>query len=67
MKKAIAPLKKSYRVDHYSFLDKAKSGDKIIAVGQGKDGEMDDIVGLRLQKTINRIRGKQNTVVKLLD
>jgi len=45
---------------------KAKSGDKIIAVGQGKDGEMDDIVGLRLQKTINRIRGKQNTVVKLL-
>lgn len=45
---------------------KAKSGDRIIGVGQGKEGEIDDIVGLRLQKTITRIRGKQNTVVKLL-
>ena len=43
-----------------------KPGDRIIAVGQGEAGEMDDIVGLRLQKAISRIRGKQGTTVKLL-
>ena len=43
-----------------------KTGDRIIAVGQGEAGEMDDIVGLRLQKAISRIRGKQGTTVKLL-
>lgn len=44
----------------------AKPGDKIIAVGQGESGEMDDIVGMRLNKAISRIRGKQGTTVRLL-
>jgi carboxyl-terminal processing protease len=43
-----------------------KSGDKIIAVGQGETGEMEDIVGMRLSKAISRIRGKQGTLVRLL-
>ena len=46
--------------------NQVKPGDRIIAVGQGEAGEMDDIVGLRLQKAIGRIRGKQGTTVKLL-
>lgn len=45
---------------------KVKSGDRIIAVGQGEKGEMEDIVGLRLSKTISRIRGQQGTIVRLL-
>lgn len=45
---------------------KVKPGDRIIAVGQGENGEMDDIVGLRLNKAIFRIRGKQGTIVRLL-
>lgn len=45
---------------------KIKPGDRIIAVGQGESGELDDIVGLRLSKAIFRIRGKQGTVVRLL-
>jgi len=44
----------------------AKSGDKIIAVGQGTAGEMEDIVGMRLSKAISRIRGKQGSSVRLL-
>ena len=44
----------------------AKPGDKIIAVGQGAEGEMEDIIGLRLSKAISRIRGKQGTTVRLL-
>ncbi|MGA0133056.1 MAG: carboxy terminal-processing peptidase [Opitutales bacterium] len=43
---------------------KAKPGDKIIAVSQG-DGAPEDIVGMRLDRAITRIRGKQGTTVRL--
>lgn len=39
--------------------------DKIIAVGQGKDGDMIDVVGWRLDEVVQLIRGKKGTVVKL--
>ncbi|MFM9001855.1 MAG: carboxy terminal-processing peptidase, partial [Opitutia bacterium] len=43
---------------------KAKAGDKIIAVGQA-DGPFEDIVGMRLDRAISRIRGKQGTTVRI--
>ena len=43
---------------------KAKAGDKIIAVGQ-EDGPFEDIVGMRLDRAISRIRGKQGTTVRI--
>ena len=43
-----------------------ESGDKILAVGQGDDGEMVDIIGMKLRKTVRLIRGKENTKVRLL-
>lgn len=43
---------------------KAKPGDKVIAVGQG-DGPVEDIVGMRLDRAITRIRGKQGSTVRL--
>jgi len=39
--------------------------DRIIAVAQGDDGEMVDIVGWRVDEAIQLIRGKQGTVVRL--
>ncbi|SMF39064.1 C-terminal processing peptidase-1. Serine peptidase. MEROPS family S41A [Alteromonadaceae bacterium Bs31] len=42
-----------------------KPADKIIAVGQGADGELVDVVGWRLDEVVNLIRGPKNTVVKL--
>ena len=42
------------------------SGDKILAVGQGDDGEMVDVIGMKLRKTVRMIRGKENTKVRLL-
>lgn len=42
-----------------------KPNDKIIAVGQGKKGEMVDVVGWRLDDVVNLIRGKPKTVVRL--
>lgn len=42
-----------------------KTADRIIAVGQGADGELVDVVGWRLDEVVNLIRGPKNTVVKL--
>lgn len=48
--------------------DKSKKihpDDKIISVGQDKDGEMVDVVGWRLDEVVQLIRGKKDTIVRL--
>lgn len=40
--------------------------DRIIGVGQGKDGEIQDVIGMRLDKAVRLIRGKKGTFVRLL-
>lgn len=48
--------------------DKSKQltiDDKIIAVGQGANGDFTDVVGWRLDNAISLIRGKKGTVVRL--
>ena len=42
-----------------------KPNDKIVAVGQGKAGEMVDIIGWRLDEVVQLIRGRKDTVVRL--
>ena len=42
-----------------------KPKDKIIAVAQGKDGEFEDIVDMKLQDVVGQIRGKRGTTVRL--
>jgi carboxyl-terminal processing protease len=42
-----------------------KVGDRIVAVGQGDDGEFADIVGMRLYKAVKLIRGKEGSIVRL--
>ena len=42
-----------------------KAADRIVAVGQGEQGEMIDVVGWRLDEVVDLIRGPKNTVVKL--
>ncbi len=44
---------------------KLTPGDKIIGVGQGKDGEIQDTVGWRIDEVVNLIRGPKDTVVHL--
>jgi carboxyl-terminal processing protease len=39
--------------------------DKIVAVGQGIDGEMVDVIGWRLDEVVELIRGKKATIVQL--
>ncbi len=42
-----------------------KPNDRIVAVGQGEDGDMVDVVGWRLDEVVQLIRGKKDTIVKL--
>ena len=42
-----------------------KPEDNIIGVGQGVDGEIEDVVGMRLNDVVKQIRGKKGTVVRL--
>ena len=41
------------------------ANDKIVAVGQGKDGEMVNILDWRIDDVVSLIRGKKGTVVRL--
>ncbi|CCM78202.1 carboxy terminal-processing peptidase [Rhizobium mesoamericanum] len=40
-------------------------GDRIIGVGQGKDGAIKEVVGTRLDEVVQLIRGKKGSVVRL--
>lgn len=44
---------------------KLRPGDKIIGVGEGKDGRIKDTVGLRLDNVVKLIRGPKDTFVRL--
>lgn len=41
------------------------SDDRIIAVGQGEEGEMEDIIGWRIDDVVGLIRGTKGTTVRL--
>ena len=42
-----------------------KANDRILAVGQGREGSLTDVVGWRLDDVVQLIRGKIDTVVRL--
>jgi carboxyl-terminal processing protease len=42
-----------------------QAGDRIISIGQGVDGELQDVVGMRLDDVVAQIRGEKGTVVRL--
>jgi carboxyl-terminal processing protease len=42
-----------------------KAKDRIVGVGQGTEGEPEDVVDLNLNEVVKKIRGKRGTVVRL--
>jgi carboxyl-terminal processing protease len=44
---------------------KLAAGDRIVGVAQGENGEMEDVVGWRLQDVVELIRGPKDSVVRL--
>lgn len=64
-------------VDEYTVVQKIITGgpadlsgqlhaeDRIVGVGQGKDGEIEDVIGWRLDDVVERIRGPKDSIVRL--
>ncbi len=48
-----------------SLDGRLQAGDRIIAVGQGHDDKMVDVIGWRVDDVVDLIRGPKDTVVKL--
>ena len=44
---------------------KLKPEDRIVSVGQGPDGEMEDVVDMKLNAVVKQIRGPAGTIVRL--
>ena len=42
-----------------------KAKDRVVGVGQGKEGEMVDVVDMNLNEVVKLIRGKRGTIVRL--
>ncbi len=45
--------------------EELRAGDRIIGIGQGPEGEIQDVVGMRLDDVVSQIRGEKGTVVRL--
>ncbi len=48
-----------------AMSNRFKSGDRIVAVGQGGSGEMEDVVGWRIDDVVEKIKGKAGSQVRL--
>ncbi len=49
-----------------AFKDgRLKQKDKVIGVGQGENGEIEDVQDMKLNDVVNRIRGQRGTTVRL--
>jgi len=48
-----------------ALSERFEPGDRIIAVGQGEDGPMEDIIGWRLADVVEKIKGKSGSKVRL--
>ena len=48
-----------------ALSDKLKAGDRIVGVGQGASGPMEDVVGWRIDDVVAKIKGAKGTQVRL--
>ncbi len=48
-----------------SLSGKLKAGDRIVGVGQGNSGPMEDVVGWRIDDVVDKIKGAKGTQVRL--
>ena len=48
-----------------ALSNKLKAGDRIVAVGQGAGGPMEDVVGWRIDDVVAKIKGAKGTQVRL--
>lgn len=44
---------------------KLKPGDRVVGVGQGKSGQIEDVIGWRIDDVVEKIKGPKGTLVRL--
>ena len=45
--------------------EQIKPDDRVVAVGQGTDGPMEDVYGMKLDEVVSKVRGRKGTQVRL--
>jgi len=43
-----------------------KKGDKLLALGQGSEGPMEDVIGWRLDDVVQKVRGEKGSTIRML-
>jgi len=61
----VVVIRELYAGGPAALSEKFKVGDRIVGVGQGTEGVMEDVVGWRLDDVVEKIKGPRGTQVRL--
>jgi len=61
----VVVIRELYAGGPAALSEKFKVGDRIVGVGQGNDGPMEDVIGWRLDDVVEKIKGPRGTQVRL--
>jgi len=61
----VVVIRELYAGGPAALSERLKAGDRIVGVGQGEDGPVDDVIGWRLDDVVEKIKGPRGTKVQL--
>jgi len=61
----VVVIRELYAGGPAALSEKFKVGDRIVGVGQGEEGAMEDVIGWRLDDVVEKIKGPRGTTVRL--
>jgi len=61
----VVVIRELYAGGPAALSEKLRLGDRIVAVGQGEEGPMEDVIGWRLDDVVEKIKGPRGTQVRL--
>jgi len=61
----VVVIRELYAGGPAALSEKFKVGDRIVGVGQGEEGPMEDVIGWRLDDVVEKIKGPRGTQVRL--
>jgi len=61
----VVVIRELYAGGPAALSEKFKVGDRIVGVGQGDEGPMEDVIGWRLDDVVEKIKGPRGTQVRL--
>jgi len=61
----VVVIRELYAGGPAALSEKLKVGDRIVGVGQGDEGALEDVIGWRLDDVVEKIKGPRGTLVRL--